>query len=109
MARLAFTAAAALLLLACAAEASRIMVDADLAPSGRQLLACAIPNCNTCRNQRVPGSKTSVEVCSVCAAGFRVVRSGATKNRACGECSVRSSATKAAPARWERAPFPAPA
>lgn len=90
MARLAFTAAAALLLLACAAEASRIMVDADLAPSGRELLALsendcrtAVTDCVSCRNQRIPGTRTSQVVCSTCDTNYRVKRDG--KGRTCGE------------------------
>ncbi|KAF8059696.1 hypothetical protein HT031_005104 [Scenedesmus sp. PABB004] len=98
MARLAFTAAAALLLLACAAEASRMMVDADLAPSGRDLLQTAancsvIANCQTCRNQRNPRTKISEVVCSTCKTNFRLKRDGISKTCEAAPGFYGSSAT----------------
>lgn len=86
-----FASVALVLLCASAATASRLGVSEVLADGtfGRDLLQRALDctkvsaGCDTCRNQRKPGSRVSELVCSTCKPGFRLRRDGTSKN--CGE------------------------
>lgn len=95
MARRHITAAALVLLCAVAVQATSRFSNVDSA-AGRDLLQAAkTPNCtrihkacDTCRNQRIPGTRTSELVCSTCKNGYRLRRDGTSK--ICGEFACYS-------------------
>lgn len=85
--RRALCCAAALLLLCAAAAQARVLVEEEEA-AGRSLLQRTLDcskvhrACQTCRNQRIKGTKKTETVCSTCKTGWRLVKSN---NKACGE------------------------
>lgn len=41
--------------------------------------------CSQCRNQRIPGTRKTEQVCSACITGWRVRQNGPNKSKVCGE------------------------